>query len=53
MMKPRILEVVVVGMFIFGLAISLSHRNTLQEAPTADNIIEVPSQQDRLVSSVN
>ena len=53
MKKLRILEVLVVGMFIFGLAISLNYRNTHQEVPTANNIIEVPPQQDQLINSVS
>ena len=53
MKKLRILEVIVVGMFVFGLAFSLNHRNTYQEAPTANNIIEAPTQQDHSINSVS
>ena len=53
MKKLRILEVIVVGMFVFGLAFSLSHRNTNQEPPTANNTIEVPPEQDHSINSIS
>jgi hypothetical protein len=52
MRKLKILDVIVVGMFVFGLAYSLTHLNTNQENSTANSIIKVPPQQDHLINSV-
>ena len=51
MRKLKILDVIVVGMFLFGLALVLLNRNTPQEAPITNTIIESPSQPDHLPSS--
>ncbi len=49
----KISNVIVVGMFVFGLAFALIHRTTNQEDPIANNLIEVSPQQDHLIDPVS
>jgi len=53
MKRLGVFDVVIVGMFVFGLAFSLTHLNTNQETSIADNIIEVPPQQGYLIDPVS
>lgn len=49
----KIFDVIVVGMFIFGLAFALSHLISNQNAPLANNIIEVSPDNNHSLSPVS
>ena len=53
MKKLKILDVIVTGMFVFGLAFSLTHLNANQEIPKANNIIDVSPQQNHSINAVS
>ncbi len=53
MEKFNLFNVIVVGMFIFGLAIAVSYQISNQEIPIADSTIEVPPQQNNLIDPIS
>ena len=44
----KISDAIVIGMFVFGLALALTQRITHQDIP-ANNVVEASPQQDHLI----
>ncbi|MDH3609751.1 MAG: hypothetical protein OEQ24_10990 [Gammaproteobacteria bacterium] len=53
MEKFNLFNVIIVVMFIFGLAFSIFYRISNQEIPIANSTIEVSPQQENLVDPVS
>jgi hypothetical protein len=49
----KIFDAIVVGMFIFGLAFALSNQISNQNAPLANNIIEVSPDHNHSLNPVS